>query len=146
MSLWLGSLIVHIRISPPQDLLPTESRSTDQPSALEIILLERHKLLQLGEMFSVAVLEAQGIDMQSGLQCLAPDKTSDEPLGKSVDWINHYALQKDLEKGRFCSTNAILGRIIRMISCVYNTSIAKGVPTFQVKLTSYSLEEPFLGG
>lgn len=66
MGMWLGSLTVHIRISPPQDLLHTGSRSTDQPSVPEISLLERHYLLQLSEMFSIGVVEAQGKDMQSG--------------------------------------------------------------------------------
>ena len=116
MSWWLGSLTVRIRIYPLQNFLPTESRSTDQLSAPEIILFEGHQLLQLSGMFSVAVVGAEEIDVQSARSAWLPTHRATGPPGKSVDWINHYALRKDLEKERFYGTTAILGRIIRMIS------------------------------
>jgi hypothetical protein len=85
MSWWLGFLTVHIRIYPLQDLLPTESRSTYQPSVPEIILPERHYLLQLSEMFSVAAVEAQRIDVQFACSVRLLTKETTDPLGNR--WI-----------------------------------------------------------
>lgn len=84
MVLWLGSLTVGLRTRPLQEL-PTEDRSADQLSVPEITLLERQWLLQLREMFSVAVLEAQGTDVQSACSAWLPTKQATNPLG--YRWI-----------------------------------------------------------
>ena len=85
MSWWLGSLTVRIRIYPLQNFLPTESRSADQLSAPEIILLEGHQLLQESEIFSVPVVGAQEIDVQSACSVRLPTKQATDSTGNS--WI-----------------------------------------------------------
>lgn len=83
MSWWVDFLTVRIRFYPLQNILPTESRSADQLSVLEIILLDGHQVLQISEIFSVAA--AQEIDVQSALSVQLPTKQATDPPGNL--WI-----------------------------------------------------------